>query len=823
MSNKSLHFKTNVLLKNVIGKDLINDDNIAILELVKNSYDAGSKIVNVTFENIKKNDDSTIPKPNPEPTPNTSKIIIQDFGKGMSLEDINDKWLNIAYSDKKNKSNEMGRIFAGAKGIGRFSCDRLGEYLDLYTKKHNTDIIHLKVDWKNFEIENKKDLMIQNIPVEFNTIDSKEFEKMTGHKYFEKGTIIEISKLRSTWTSLEGKRKKYWVNSNLLSLRRSLEKLINPNQIFNKDKFAIYLTVKEFIGEDKATDDISKKINGEIKNQIFNKLSFTTTSIESLINESGDLITTTLKDKDREIFKLVEKNKQFKLLPEVKIVLFFLNQYAKIYFARETGFSSIDFGSVFLFINGFRIPPYGDKNDDWLKMEIRKGQGTRRFLSGRDLVGRIEIKDLKNNFKIISSREGIVKDSAFKQLTDESTGFYYKTLRRIEKYVVEGLRWDSVRNKDMTEEEKRERKKYVQNITKKVNAHSWKYNKEDEIYGESASEKNKRIIEILYDIINVQPEDIIKLDINSELIEQLSTEEDEKVKLILEDFSKYDSNIFSRGTKNALKKIEEILIDKDNRLKLAKEQNLEIQSELNKVKKEVEERIGENLFLRSITSTDIKEVISLQHHIERGSDRIERNLKALKDELLLRKSAPELFSYVEKINLEVRKIITISKLITRANFNTEAKTITKDIIEFLTEYIENVYKNYQDLKINNKLLKFRIINNAKNRFITKFSPLEVIIVFDNLIDNSQKAGARNFNIEFKLEPKETLKIYYTDDGDGIDSKISDRIFEFGFTTKKGGSGIGLYHVKRIIDDLGGSIVVNNKLDKGAQFIMELKR
>ncbi|MEP7235103.1 MAG: ATP-binding protein, partial [Ignavibacteriota bacterium] len=73
------HFKTNVLLKSILGKDLINDDNIAVNELVKNSYDANSKKVDIIFKNLKQNDDAT----NPVYSSKSSKIIIQDFGVGM--------------------------------------------------------------------------------------------------------------------------------------------------------------------------------------------------------------------------------------------------------------------------------------------------------------------------------------------------------------------------------------------------------------------------------------------------------------------------------------------------------------------------------------------------------------------------------------------------------------------------------------------------------------------------------------------------------------------------------------------------------------------
>ena len=94
------HFRTNVLLKSIIGKDLITDDNIAVLELVKNSFDANSKKVEIHLYNIEKNDDAKLKD---KSTKNSSKIIIKDTGIGMNNSDLNDKWLNIAYSEKKAK------------------------------------------------------------------------------------------------------------------------------------------------------------------------------------------------------------------------------------------------------------------------------------------------------------------------------------------------------------------------------------------------------------------------------------------------------------------------------------------------------------------------------------------------------------------------------------------------------------------------------------------------------------------------------------------------------------------------------------------------
>ena len=82
--NNKLHFKTNIQLKSIIGKDLINDDNIAILELVKNSFDADAKKVEVQYLNLKENDD----KITSSFSNKTSRLIIKDDGLGMDLVDI---------------------------------------------------------------------------------------------------------------------------------------------------------------------------------------------------------------------------------------------------------------------------------------------------------------------------------------------------------------------------------------------------------------------------------------------------------------------------------------------------------------------------------------------------------------------------------------------------------------------------------------------------------------------------------------------------------------------------------------------------------------
>lgn len=155
MNDSIEYFKISSGLKNLMGSGLITDNYVAVFELVKNSFDARATEVHISFENMESN--------MKEPC-----ICIWDNGKGMSYEDLINKWLFVAYSAKSDGSEEVDddyekdyrndstgfkRRYAGAKGVGRFSCDKLGKKLELITlsKKKNSRIEQLIVNWEDFE------------------------------------------------------------------------------------------------------------------------------------------------------------------------------------------------------------------------------------------------------------------------------------------------------------------------------------------------------------------------------------------------------------------------------------------------------------------------------------------------------------------------------------------------------------------------------------------------------------------------------------------------------------------------------------------------
>ena len=331
-----LQFRVSAELKNILGRDLITSPDVAILELVKNSYDAHATKVEITF-----NDDY---------------ICIADNGKGMSLDDLISKWLFVAYSAKSDGTEDRSyrsrfkRHYAGAKGIGRMSCDRLAQYLTLTTRSvesQKTEVLY--VDWSVFEQDKQQEFDTIDIPHE--TINSMpDFPNGS-----ESGTILEFKGLRNTWGEEE-----------IIAIKKSLEKMINPFSDADDD-FQIEIIAPQFIETDKDAQPY-RRINGIIENTIADILKIKTTQIESTLKDG--IIHTVLLDRGVKMYEIEEPSK-FSELSVSTISLFYLNRAAKYSFSTRMGIQPVQYGNVFLFRNGFRILPYGNVNDDSWGLNLR--------------------------------------------------------------------------------------------------------------------------------------------------------------------------------------------------------------------------------------------------------------------------------------------------------------------------------------------------------------------------------------------------------------------------------------------------------------------
>lgn len=796
---KTVHFKTNTLLKNLIGKDLINDDNIGIIELVKNSYDAYSEKINIIFDGFNEGKTDSV----------KSKIMISDFGVGMDESDIMDKWLNVAYSEKKHSGETSGVHYAGNKGVGRFSCDRLGSKLDMLTRKDNGELLHLCVDWEDFEKENDKDLTIQQIDISLESISDDRAKELTGIVQPKNGTILVISELRSTWRKPE-----------LLKLKRDLEKFINPNQAFSSKGFEINLIADYFKIEDED-EDYTKSVNGKVQNLIFDKLKFNTTYIESEISSDGKEIKTELFHDGEMVFSIVERNVQFPILRKIKVTLYFLNTYKKSYFKRQTGIRAIDFGSVFMFLNGFRVSPYGERGNDWLGMDVRKAQGHSRYFGTRDVIGRVEINDSEESFKPISSREGLKNTPEFSSLKND---FFINVLRRIERFVINGLDWDSV-NLNAREE------------IDSTSGLDWE--ETAEVYAESWDKKKRRISTTIMTLIGVSKERVVKIWFNTKLMDTLVEQKSKEVASILDGIESFDGSVIDADLKSNLSKIRKVVEAKDEEIKTVVNELSDLKVDIEATKEEIKELNvdakknretianleqqnvefeTETLFLKSVTNLDEKTLLGYHHQICLDSSIIDNYVSRAVKALRNKGDIKEALKYIEKISKANRKITATAQYATKAKFKSGTRKELTNLPIYFEQYILNVTKEFSASG-----LDIKISNNVKQQFQLKLKRIELSILIDNLVSNANKAQASSIHIKMDLISPDLLQISFIDDGKGIDSSIDvQRVFEMGVTTTQG-SGLGLFHVKQIMDSLSSDIELLPLSPKGCEVKMVFSR
>lgn len=760
-------FKISAALKDLIGKELITDEFVAVFELVKNSFDANASKVEVVFENNYQ--------------PEKARIVIKDNGKGMNYDDLKNKWLFVAYSAKRlGKENDdyrdkikTQRVFAGAKGVGRFSCDRLGRFLNLITIKDepNPKIENLLVNWEDFENADEEEFV--NIKVTHQILEETTYK-------IKNGTILEISGLRDNWD-----------RERILKLKKSLAKLINPNQENDSNNFAIEIIAEDELSADKEKNKKGGKksdfeiVNGLVKNSIFETLEIKTSNILVQISSDGEVIETTLQDRGDLIYYLKEKN-PFDDLANISVYLFQLNRAAKANFTRIMGMEPVKYGSVFMYKNGFRVYPFGEEGEDLLLIDRRKQQGFNRFLGTRDLIGRIEINGDQPQLRETTSRDGgLVKTETYNNLSDF---FYEYVLKRLENYVVNIIDWGDP--------------KFDKETKELIHPELW------------AKDVKIQILELISGYINSK--DVIEIQYDKDFLEIISDKQDKSVDKIVKNISRVAAKSGNPEMIKEAKKIEkavkEIKADADKANEIAdKEKSLRKETE-----KKLDFVTSQKNFLQKEISDDTKNLESILHHIGLTTPLIKKDIENLVKAINNNASKDELQTIVKRISQLNEKITSFSKYFKKVNFNIYSNTLDIDVVAFANEYIENVYKLRDDLRINRELLNVQINTPADFEYKMRFNPIDIIIVLDNLISNSSKHGASKIELTWK-RLENFVQLAFKDDGKGIADNIIDNIFDFGFTTSRRGSGIGLFHVKEIIEKLNGKIEVNNELSKGVEF------
>lgn len=392
-----------------LGEDLIKNENIALVELVKNSYDAQATFCEVEFFFI---------------GDELSKITITDDGVGMDLDTIENAWLVIGTDNKKKQLEHpsSGRLPLGEKGIGRLGVHKLGRKIHIQTHKFGYNEVVIDIDWTKLEKANS----IDDFPIQVT-------EQIPSSLPIPHGTKITISDLKGDW--------------NRRKLRNVYRDLASLNSPFNERTDSFVVEVKSntnvFEGLPPIADILKVAMyrgHCVIDGDEIKDFYYQFTPWESLSNIQG-----------REVRALSEEDKYLKRRKDIatsrnrnKIVLedFSLSDYkiGKIIldffiFEKDTAVFSFmnmertilnsylrENSGVRVYRDGVRIYNYGEKDSDWLSLDLNRLKRAGDNISNNIIIGSVGISRREStDLKEKTNREGFIENEAYFAFVDAVT------------------------------------------------------------------------------------------------------------------------------------------------------------------------------------------------------------------------------------------------------------------------------------------------------------------------------------------------------------------------------------------------------------------
>ena len=505
----------------------------------------------------------------------------------------------------------------------------------------------------------------------------------------------------------------------------------------------------------------------------------------------GDQLNTALTDRGELIYRIREPNPYADLKNSGFICeIYYLNRSAKMTFTRRIGLQPIQFGSVFLFRNNFRVYPIGEDGNDWFGFNRRKQQGYSRFLGSRDIIGRVDVFGSDEDFQEASSRnQGLIDTPAAQQLR---RAVMEHCLKRLEKYVVPVSWVDGAEAKTedisrlLTDSGRARVTTAVANLVDNDQIELLEYSRN------------------LIDLINERSENFETSLVSLRAIAEKTGDK----KLI----TKLDA---------AERRFDELKKSEAEARRVADQERKASEAAARRVETaeaEAEAERRRSHFLESIVDVDAATILNLHHQVTIYAVDIAQQIENLLASTAGKTTVPRetMLKAMEQMAFLNRKVLAVTRFASRAKFRLDSGTIESDLPGFLTDYIEQIARTNGSAR-----LQIDVVNEHPGMKM-RFKPIDASIIVDNLVSNAKRAKASM--IEFELTPieKRGLLIRATDNGRGLAPGTNKaRIFEMGYTTTHG-SGLGLYHVRQVLSEIGGSIELeDSEGKKGTTFVMTI--
>ena len=418
---KKIQIQPYARLLTMLSEQLIKNEAVALSEIVKNSYDADSAWVKITFENFTKSYKAQ----------RNSRIVIEDCGIGMTEKTLQYDFINPASANKKLKKERgeksaKGRILQGEKGIGRFSLFKLGKTVTVFTKtKEDAFARKLVADFSDYNDEfiNSDDsqIMLSDLTMELTSQVDYDFHSdillSTGFtKRQNCGTVIIVENLNDNW----GKGK-------IEKLQEELFSLIGKDN----DDFSVYIFKDNSLLPSLVLSE-DTRLKNIIEQKSVYKIVGSYSEIDlafqfSINNKNYNLSIWDKQISGLTIFKrYLEEKKAYvgqdslsaqSIKTECgdfsfKFYVFDLdNQCRDEYRLIDEDKNIVKKNRVYLYRDGIRVFPYGSIKDDWLQVDtIRGTQKASAMFSNDQLVGYINISYKDNpKLKDKTNREGLME------------------------------------------------------------------------------------------------------------------------------------------------------------------------------------------------------------------------------------------------------------------------------------------------------------------------------------------------------------------------------------------------------------------------------
>lgn len=390
-----------------LGEQLIKDESIAVLELIKNSYDADAKEVEITMQNID--------------NPLNGTIIIEDNGDGMSLDIVKNCWMEPGTDNKekklknmieKNIRSKLNRLPMGEKGIGRFGVHKLGNKITLITRAEGENEVYLQIDWSIFNSSK----YLADVPIE--VIERKPIQKFLNNS--STGTKIIIEKLKTSWT--RGKVRELYRSIN--SLNSPFRALDSFNVKFGIDKEGWLKGLIEYDDiKDYALFKANMTLSGDkIKNYEYH---FTPWKSMSKLDKRNNIIPEI--DMVEDVKVKTEKGKMRKepipinvdnyKIGDIEIELLSFDLDSSILKMGVTDIKGLKGylntnGGIFVYRDNIRI--YSSGENDWLGLGSSRVKAPGDKISTNLVLGSVNIKrNASSDLKEKTNREGFIEDEPY--------------------------------------------------------------------------------------------------------------------------------------------------------------------------------------------------------------------------------------------------------------------------------------------------------------------------------------------------------------------------------------------------------------------------